>query len=129
MHRSCLVVTAAFRGAALPRRHFSVKVTTEMIKELRALTGAPMMECKAALSAADVNGELQLAVDWLRKKGIMAASKKAGRVAAEGLVGLVVSDDKLSAAVVEVRAPCLLSSVGPPPDPAVCEHTRIACGV
>ena len=55
-------------------------------------------------SCVQVNGQLQAAVDWLRKKGVMAATKKAGRVAAEGLVGLAVADDKLSAAVVEVWA-------------------------
>jgi hypothetical protein len=58
------------------------------------------------LLLSQVNGQLSAAVDWLRKKGVMAATKKAGRVAAEGLVGLAVASDGLSAAVVEVRVVC-----------------------
>lgn len=87
----------------MPSRSFAVKVTAEMVKELRAATGAPMMECKTALSDPEVGGELAKAVDWLRKKGIMAASKKAGRVAGEGLVGMTVAPDASAAAMVEVR--------------------------
>lgn len=106
----------AFRRAvavawiATPSRTFAVKVTAEMVKELRVATGAPMMECKAALSDPDVNGELAAAMDWLRKKGVMAASKKAGRIAGEGLIGLATSTDGNSAALVEVCL-CLATSL------------------
>jgi elongation factor Ts len=61
-------------------------ITASMVKELRDKTGAGMMDCKAALSACE--GDLETAVDWLRKKGLSKAAKKAGRVAAEGLIGL-----------------------------------------
>jgi elongation factor Ts len=61
-------------------------VTAGMVKELRERTGAGMMDCKKAL--AETNGDVEAAVDWLRTKGLAAAAKKAGRVAAEGLVGV-----------------------------------------
>ena len=67
-------------------------ITAEMVKELRELTGAGMMDCKAALT--ETNGEMEAAVDWLRKKGLSKAAKKAGRVAAEGLIGLKVAGTK-----------------------------------
>jgi elongation factor Ts len=67
-------------------------VSAAMVKELRDQTGAGMMDCKAALSETD--GNLEAAVDWLRKKGLSKAAKKAGRVAAEGLVGVAVSGVK-----------------------------------
>src|SRR5258708_36080630 len=60
-----------------------------MVKELREKTGAGMMDCKAALNES--SGDLEAAVDWLRKKGLSKAAKKAGRVAAEGLIGLVLA--------------------------------------
>ncbi|HTW36804.1 MAG TPA: translation elongation factor Ts [Rhizomicrobium sp.] len=75
-------------------------VTASMVKDLRDKTGAGMMDCKAAL--AETNGDLEAAVDWLRKKGLAKAAKKAGRVAAEGLIGVAVGDD--SGALVEVNA-------------------------
>jgi len=62
------------------------------VKELRDLTGAGMMDCKAALS--ETSGNLDAAVDWLRKKGLAKAAKKAGRVAAEGLIGLALAPNK-----------------------------------
>ncbi|MEX2128755.1 MAG: translation elongation factor Ts [Xanthobacteraceae bacterium] len=68
------------------------EITASLVKELRELTGAGMMDCKAALT--ETKGDLQAAVDWLRKKGLSKAAKKAGRVAAEGLVGLIVSGKK-----------------------------------
>src|SRR5207253_5360585 len=75
-------------------------ITAGMVKDLREKTGAGMMDCKAAL--AETGGELDAAVDWLRKKGISKADKKAGRVAAEGLIGF---DTGLrEAAVVEVNS-------------------------
>jgi elongation factor Ts len=63
-----------------------------MVKELRDSTGAGMMDCKAALT--ETNGDMQAAVDWLRKKGLSKAAKKAGRVAAEGLIGVLVQGTK-----------------------------------
>ncbi|MDP2697775.1 translation elongation factor Ts [Thalassospira sp.] len=75
-------------------------ITAALVKELRETTGAGMMDCKKALT--ETNGELEAAVDWLRTKGLAAAAKKAGRVAAEGLVGVAVSGT--SAAVVELNA-------------------------
>src|SRR3954452_4587930 len=75
-------------------------VTAAMVKELRDKTGAGMMDCKAAL--AETNGDMEGAVDWLRKKGLSKAAKKAGRVAAEGLIGLFVAPRK--GAMVEVNS-------------------------
>jgi elongation factor Ts len=76
------------------------EITASLVKELREKTGAGMMDCKAALN--ETKGDLEAAVDWLRKKGLAKAAKKAGRVAAEGLVGIARSGTK--AAVVEVNA-------------------------
>jgi len=76
------------------------KITAALVKELREKTGAGMMDCKTAL--AETGGAVDGAVDWLRKKGLAAAAKKAGRVAAEGLVGVVV--DGTRGALVEVNA-------------------------
>jgi elongation factor Ts len=67
-------------------------ISASMVKELREQTGAGMMDCKAALNETD--GNLEAAVDWLRKKGLSKAAKKAGRVAAEGLVGVALSATK-----------------------------------
>ena len=74
-------------------------ITAALVKELREKTGAGMMDCKRAL--AEVAGDLEQAVDWLRKKGFSAAAKKAGRVAAEGLVGAVA--EGRAGAIVEVN--------------------------
>jgi elongation factor Ts len=76
------------------------EITASLVKELREKTGAGMMDCKKALN--EVAGDLEKAVDWLRTKGLSAASKKAGRVAAEGLVGVVT--DGTRGALVEVNA-------------------------
>jgi elongation factor Ts len=67
-------------------------ITAQMVKELRERTGAGMMDCKAALQ--ETNGDMEPAVDLLRKKGLAKAAKKAGRVAAEGLIGLAVEGPK-----------------------------------
>ena len=75
-------------------------ITAQMVKELRESTGAGMMDCKAALT--ETNGEMQAAQDWLRKKGLSKAAKKAGRVAAEGLIGVRVQGTK--GVVVEVNS-------------------------
>ena len=76
------------------------QITAALVKELRESSGAGMMDCKKALT--ETSGDLDAAVDWLRKKGLAAAAKKAGRVAAEGLVG--VASEGTSGAVVEVNA-------------------------
>jgi elongation factor Ts len=75
-------------------------ITAAMVKELRDKTSAGMMDCKAAL--AETGGDLEAAVDWLRKKGLSKAAKKAGRVAAEGLIGVALGDKK--GVVVEVNS-------------------------
>ena len=76
------------------------EITAALVKDLREKTGAGMMDCKKALS--ETGGDLEAAVDWLRTKGLAAAAKKAGRVAAEGLVGVYVDGNK--GAVAEVNA-------------------------
>lgn len=75
-------------------------ISATMVKELRDKTGAGMMDCKAALS--ETVGDMEAAIDWLRAKGLSKAAKKAGRVAAEGLIGLATTDK--GAALVEVNA-------------------------
>ena len=76
------------------------EITATMVKDLREKTGAGMMDCKKAM--VEANGDMEAAVDWLRKKGLSAAAKKSGRVAAEGLVAVAVAGNK--AAIVEVNA-------------------------
>jgi elongation factor Ts len=76
------------------------EITTSLVKELRERTGAGMMDCKRALAEAD--GDLEAATDLLRKKGLAAAAKKAGRVASEGLVGMTLAGS--AGALVEVNA-------------------------
>ncbi|MCB4770016.1 translation elongation factor Ts [Ancylobacter sp. Lp-2] len=75
-------------------------ITAGMVKELREKTGAGMMDCKNALG--EVEGDIEAAIDWLRKKGLAKAAKKAGRVAAEGLIGLALAGTK--GVVVEVNS-------------------------
>ncbi len=75
-------------------------ITAAMVKDLRETTGAGMMDCKKALVEAD--GDMQGAIDWLRKKGLSAAAKKSGRVASEGLVGVALASGR--AAMVEINA-------------------------
>ncbi|MBX9450517.1 MAG: elongation factor Ts [Mesorhizobium sp.] len=77
-----------------------MSISAAQVKQLRDMTGAGMMDCKAAL--AETNGDIEAAVDWLRKKGISKADKKAGRTAAEGLIG--VASEGTSAVVVEVNS-------------------------
>ncbi len=76
------------------------EITAASVKELRERTGAGMMDCKKAL--AENNGEMEASIDWLRAKGLSSAAKKAGRTAAEGLVGAAVADKK--GALVEVNS-------------------------
>ncbi len=76
------------------------EITAASVKELRERTGAGMMDCKKALS--ETNGEMEPAIDWLRAKGLSAAAKKAGRTAAEGLVGVTVEGNR--GAAVEINS-------------------------
>lgn len=76
------------------------QITAALVKELREKTGGGMMDCKKALTETD--GDLEAAVDWLRKKGLAAAAKKAGRTAAEGLVGVVANG--ASGAMIELNS-------------------------
>ena len=76
------------------------EITAATVKELRERTGAGMMDCKKAL--AETNGDMEAAIDWLRAKGLSAAAKKAGRTAAEGLVGVVVEGNR--GALIEVNS-------------------------
>ena len=85
---------------ALPKRITMAVITASLVKDLREKTGAGMMDCKKALAEND--GDIEAAIDWLRKKGVATAAKKAGRVAAEGLVA--VSTNGPRGAVVEVNA-------------------------
>jgi elongation factor Ts len=77
-----------------------VNITAQMVKELRERTGAPMMDCKAALQ--ETAGAMEQAVDLLRKRGLAKAAKKAGRIAADGLIGVAVEGSK--GVVVEVNS-------------------------
>lgn len=79
-----------------------MEVTASMVKELREMTGAGMMDCKKALAATD--GDMDKAVEFLREKGLAAAEKKAGRIAAEGIVDTCVIADGKVASIVEVNS-------------------------
>jgi len=79
-----------------------MSITAAMVKELRERTGSGMMECKKALVETD--GDIEAAIENMRKSGLAKADKKAGRVAAEGQVGLVIADDGKSAAMVEINS-------------------------
>ncbi|MBP1888521.1 elongation factor Ts [Clostridium moniliforme] len=76
-------------------------ITAKLVKELREKTGAGMMDCKKALT--ETNGDMEKAVEVLREKGLAAAAKKAGRIAAEGLVKTFISEDNKKASIVEVN--------------------------
>ncbi len=76
------------------------QITAQMVKDLREMTGAGMMDCKAALG--ETSGDVDAAVDWLRKKGLSKAAKKAGRIAADGLIGVALAPT--SGIVVEVNS-------------------------
>ena len=77
-----------------------MSVTAQQVKELREMTGVGMMDCKKAL--AETGGDMEAAIDWLRTRGLAKAAKKAGRVAAEGLVG--ITTDGTKASIVEVNS-------------------------
>ncbi|NLJ96314.1 MAG: elongation factor Ts [Clostridiales bacterium] len=79
-----------------------MNITASMVKELREMTGAGMMDCKKALT--ETSGDMDKAVEFLREKGLAAAEKKAGRIAAEGIVDVNVSEDGKTASIVEVNS-------------------------
>jgi len=76
------------------------QITAQLVKDLREKTGAGMMDCKSAL--AETNGDMEAAIDWLRKKGLSQAAKKSSRVAAEGLVGVATAGN--AGAAIEINA-------------------------
>src|SRR5690348_14668614 len=82
-------------------RGFMAEVTAAAIKDLREKTQAGMMDCKKALT--ECNGNMEEAIDWLRKKGLSAAAKKSGRIASEGLVGVATNANETEASVVEIN--------------------------
>ena len=69
-------------------------LSASMVKELREKTGAGMMDCKKALT--ENNGNMEMAIDWLRKKGLSAVAKKSSRIAAEGLIGITIDEVSVS---------------------------------
>lgn len=77
-------------------------ITASMVKELREMTSAGMLDCKKALT--ETNGDMEKAVEFLREKGLSAAAKKADRIAAEGLVATLISDDRKVGSIVEVNS-------------------------
>lgn len=79
-----------------------MEITAQLVKQLRDKTGAGMMDCKRAL--IENNGNLESAEEYLRKKGLMDAAKKSSRTAADGLVAVIITEDKKSAAIVEVNS-------------------------
>ena len=100
------------------------EISAALVKELREKTGAGMMDCKKALS--ETGGDLENAFDWLRKKGLAAAAKKAGRVAAEGLIGLAVEGTR--GALVEVNTETDFVARNDQFQSFVREVTRLALG-
>jgi elongation factor Ts len=100
------------------------EISAALVKELREKTGAGMMDCKKALS--ETGGDLENAFDWLRKKGLAAAAKKAGRVAAEGLIGLAVEGTR--GALVEVNTETDFVARNEQFQSFVREVTRLALG-
>jgi len=84
------------------QRAFSQKVSAAEVKLLRDQTGSPMMDCKRALQ--DSGGDLKVAVEWLRKKGMASASKKEGRKSADGLVGVMIDEAGKKGAVIELNS-------------------------
>ena len=99
------------------------EITATLVRDLREKTGAGMMDCKKALN--ETNGNLEEAVDWLRKKGLAAAAKKAGRVAAEGLVG--VATQGTTGAAVEINAETDFVARNANFQSMVSQTTEIAC--
>lgn len=98
--RSAFLCTRSFSAAAAS----VIAIPAKLVKELRDLTGSPMMECKRALQAEGVEGDIEKATAWLKKKGMAAAKKSASREANDGLVALSISPDGRQACVVEVSS-------------------------
>src|SRR3546814_3652454 len=98
------------------------EITAALVKELRDRTGAGMMDCKKAL--AENGGDIEASIDWLRTKGLAAAAKKAGRVAAEGLVG--VATDGNRGAMVEVNSETDFVAKNEQFQGFVCDVTQVA---
>jgi elongation factor Ts len=94
-------VVSAFKQQSLTTRGAA---TTAMVKELRERTGAPMMECKKALEAPDVDGDVSKAIDWLRKKGISKAASSADRKAEEGLIAVLHRPDANKVTILEINS-------------------------
>ena len=88
-------------GVAEPQTRKTMQITAAMVKELRDRTGAGMMECKKAL--VETGGNLEAAIEFLRKSGLAQADKKASRIAAEGKIAMALSDDGKEAVMVEVN--------------------------
>ncbi len=97
-------------------------ITADLVKKLREISGAGMMDCKKALT--EVKGDIDDAVDWLRKKGLSVAAKKSGRVAAEGLVSVITGDKQ--GAIVEVNSETDFVSRNENFQALVCNITKIA---
>ena len=89
-----------------------MSITAGMVKELRERTGSGMMECKKALQEA--NGDMELAIENMRKAGLAKADKKSGRIAAEGSIGVKISADEKTAAIVDIN--CETDFVAKSPD-------------
>jgi len=89
-----------------------MSITAGMVKELRERTGSGMMECKKALQEA--NGDMELAIENMRKAGLAKADKKSGRIAAEGSIGVKISDDEKTAVIVDIN--CETDFVAKSPD-------------
>ena len=83
--------------------HVSI-VTSDMVKELRQKSGAPMMDCKKALSATEVNGDIALAINWLRAKGIAKATTNSDRITKEGLIVVNKNTSKGFITILEVNS-------------------------
>ena len=98
------IARSVLRQPCLQGVRFNTLSTMAEIKALRERTGAPILECKKALADEEVEGDLEKAIDWLRKKGVAAASKRADKDAAEGLVSVAVSDCGKIGACVEMNS-------------------------
>jgi hypothetical protein len=103
MYRLAFRPTASALQVNKLGRSFSTQISASMVKELREKSGAPMMDCKKALSAEGVNGDIKLAMDWLRAKGIARAASNADRVTMEGLIA-VNKHDNGAITVLEVNS-------------------------
>jgi len=105
MFRVSIRPASTMLSAAVGRSmKMSTQVSAAMVKELREKSGAPMMDCKKALSAEGVNGDIKLAMDWLRAKGIARAASNADRVTMEGVIAVNRNPTSGVVTVVEVNS-------------------------